>query len=164
MYTESTSRRHVLSVAAGIAIATGLAGCLDDDEDDDEPDDTDDVADDPVDMDAVDDHLADANGYEGDLQDHRGEDTIEITVGDPDGGSNYLFDPVAPEIDAGTTVEWTWIDDASHSVTHEADDREFDSDIQDDYEFEHTFEDPGTYLYICQPHQAQGHLGAVIVH
>lgn len=133
-----------------------LAGCLDDDEED-APDDEMDDADDNE----FEDHLEDANGYDGSTQDHTGEDELTIEVGDPEGGSDYRFDPVAPVIDTGTTVTWEWIDDDNHSVTHN--DGDFDSGIESDYEFEHTFDDEGTYLYHCQPHRAQGHLGAVIV-
>ena len=163
MNEAALSRRSILSLTATLGLACGIAGCLDDNDDDD-VEDTDDTADNVLDMDAIDDHLSDANGYEGELQDHQGEDTLEIDVGDPDGGSDYRFDPVAPEIDAGTTVEWVWIDDATHSVTHEADDPEFDSDAQSEYAFEHTFDEPGTYLYYCAPHRAQGHLGAIVVY
>ena len=162
MTNGSIRRRSVLHSGFASILLLSLAGCLD--SDDEETEEEDDTGDDPVDMDAIDDHLADANGYDGDLQDHRGEDTLAIDVGDPDGGNDYRFDPVAPEIDTGTTVEWTWVDDGTHSVSHEADDPAFDSDAQEDYEFEHTFDEAGTFLYYCGPHRAQGHLGAIVVH
>lgn len=152
----------ILSGAVGSGAV--LAGCLDDDEEvDDENDVGDDLDDeDPLDMDAIDGHLADANGWEGELQDHRGEDELGIEVGDPDQGPDYQFNPVCPEIDVGTQVTWEWVDDQDHSVTEE--DGAFDSGVEGDYTFEHTFEEPGTVLYYCQPHRAVGHLGALVVY
>lgn len=155
------SRRRLLGGLVFTSIGLSLAGCLDDDDVPDD-DDNDVPENDEVDMDAIEDHLADANGWEGELQDHTGEDDLTIEVGDPEGGSNYMFAPVAPEIDTGTAVTWEWIDDANHSVTDN--DGDFDSGIETDFTFEHTFEEPGTYLYHCQPHRAQGHLGAIVVY
>ena len=155
---RSIDRRTV--VVTGILFP--LAGCLNGGDDDDTDDTENGDGTDEPDMDAIDDHLADANGYEGDLQDHTGEDSLTINVGDPEGGSNYMYDPVAPEIDTGTEVTWEWVDDVAHSVTDEGE--SFDSDVQSDYTFEHTFEEAGTYLYYCQPHRAQGHLGAIVVY
>lgn len=148
----------MLTAVGGTAILATVAGCLDNDD----PDDADDVDDDPLDMDAIENHLADANGWEGELQDHRGEETVTIEVGDPDGGNNYMFDPIAPELDVGTELVWDWIDTSSHSVT--ALDQTFDSGVEADYTFEYTIEEEGTILYECQPHRAVGHLGALVVY
>lgn len=171
MSSEAThsSRRRVIWLIGATSIGTALAGCLDPDDEEEEDGEVDDGApedeapeDDEVDMEALEDHLEDANGWEGETQDHTGEEELTIEVGDPEGGSNYVYDPVAPEVDAGTEVTWEWVDDADHSVTDT--DGDFDSGVQSDATFEHTFEEAGTYLYLCQPHQAQGHLGAVVVH
>ena len=159
---DSMERRTFVLGSASIVLAGSIAGCLPNDDDvDDEPDDVDDEPDDVPDDNDIEEHMADANGYAG-IEDFTGETEITIEVGDPEGGSNYMFQPAAPEIDEGTTVTWEWIDDAAHSVTQTNGD-EFDSDIQSDYTFEHTFEESGTHLYICVPHEAIGHIGALVV-
>lgn len=140
-------RRKVLK-ASGVALTAAVAGCLGDDDDGngDVPD-------------AVADHLSDANNYDGTLTDLTGQDEVEVTVGP---GGDFSYDPAAILIDAGTTVNWTW-DSSGHSVTSVEGD-EFDSDIQNEgFEFSHTFDNPGNHLYVCEPHTAQGHLGAVVV-
>lgn len=136
-----------------LVVSGGLVGCIGDD---DEPDDNDDPEDE------LEAHLSDANDYDGTSEDLTGQEEVEVGVGDPEGGSNYKFDPPLFEIDEGTTVVWEWVDDVNHSVTH-TDGDDFDSGIETDHIFEHTFEEAGTYLYHCQPHRAQGHLGALVV-
>lgn len=155
------TRRNLL-VAGTAALTVTLAGCPDNDEPVEEPvDDDDDEPADDVPQEIAD-HMEEANGYDGTITDMTGEAEITIDVGDPEGGANYMFDPSLPRIDAGTTVVWEWIDDDAHSVTH-TDGDEFDSGIEADYTFEHTFEEPGNYLYHCEPHRALGHIGALIV-
>ena len=178
-------RRKFVLGSGAVVLAASIAGCLPNDDDDepaddvddepeddvddepeddvdDEPeDDVDDEPDDDVEDDELEEHMAEANGYDG-VEDYTGEEEITVEVGDPEGGTNYMFQPAAPEIDEGTTVVWEWIDDDSHSVTQTNGD-EFDSDIQADYTFEHTFDEAGTYLYVCVPHEAIGHIGAVVV-
>lgn len=158
---HSLSRRSTIGLIGAACLGVTLAGCLDDDDEEAPGDENGEPDNGEADMEAIEDHLADANGWEGELQDHTGEDDLLIEVGDPDGGNNYMYDPVAPEIDTGTTVTWEWVDDSNHSVTDN--DGSFDSGVETEYEFEHTFEEAGTYLYHCQPHRAQGHLGAIVV-
>lgn len=145
--TDIEANRRKVLLAGGAALTIGLAGCLGDD--DDNGDDDEEIT--------LEDHLEDANGYDG-FEDHTGEDEVTVIVTD---ANNNSFDPAAIEIDAGTTVVWEWEDDG-HSVTHV--DGDFDSDVQDTgYEFEHTFDDAGDYAYECIPHAGQGHLGGVRV-
>jgi halocyanin-like protein len=110
---------------------------------------------------AVEDHLSDANGYDGSVADMTGEDsvTVENGVGEPD----YAFEPAAIRVDAGTEVTWEWVDDVQHSVTHN--DETFNSEIQGgaDTTFSYTFEETGNHLYHCIPHRSLGQKGAVIV-
>ncbi|HJR92957.1 MAG TPA: plastocyanin/azurin family copper-binding protein [Acidimicrobiia bacterium] len=52
-------------------------------------------------------------------------------------------------IEAGTTVTWEWNDGSmEHNVVFE----EFESPLQAEGTFTHTFEEPGTFDYHCQPH------------
>ena len=150
--TDIKANRRKVLLAGGAALTVGLAGCLGDDDDDGNGNGN-------GNGDGLEDHLADANNYDGSFTDMTGEDEVTVTVTDANGNS---FDPAAIEIDAGTTVVWEWVDDG-HSVTHVGGD--FDSDIQNTgYEFEHTFDDAGDYAYECIPHATQGHLGGVRVH
>ena len=65
----------------------------------------------------------------------------------------FAFGPDGLEVDAGTTVTWTNEDDFAHTVT--ARDKSFDSkDIEKGGSFEHTFEKPGTYAYLCAIHNS----------
>ena len=63
---------------------------------------------------------------------------------------SYRFDPRTIEIDAGDTVTWTNDDNFTHTVQ---------VDGQEDHEVEPgesvgiTFDDPGTYDYVCTLHR-----------
>jgi len=113
----------------------------------------------------IDEHLSDTGNYDGTVVDFTGEDSVGVTNGNVEGVEQpFAFGPPAIEIDAGTTVRWTWSGSDSHSVTHDNGDA-FDSGIQsgDGTTFSHTFDESGVYLYICVPHQSLGQKGAVIV-
>ena len=70
--------------------------------------------------------------------------------------ANLAFDPPAITIPTGTTVAWTNDDAPPHTVT--STDGAFDSGILDPGgSFSFTFNEPGTFDYICQLHpQMQG--------
>lgn len=59
-----------------------------------------------------------------------------------------LFDPETVEVSTGDTVVWEWSGAEPHNVS--ADD--FESDIQSEGTFEHTFEEAGTHTYVCTVH------------
>lgn len=134
----------------------------DEEADDEETDEEADEETGDEDEETVEEHLAPAPNYGGTITDLTGRDSVRIEVGDPDGGTNYVFDPPAVEIDAGTTVIWEWIDGDPHSVTHTNGDA-FDSGTEAETEFEHDFGEAGTYLYHCFPHQDLGMVGAIVV-
>ncbi|MGN8217903.1 halocyanin domain-containing protein [Halococcus morrhuae DSM 1307] len=98
------------------------------------------------------------------IADHRGQSTVEITVGATGNGGNFAFGPAAVRIDAGATVVWQWNGEGgSHNVVAEA--GEFESEMQSDQgaTFEHAFDGSGVYRYYCAPHEAMGMKGAVVV-
>lgn len=74
----------------------------------------------------------------------------------------FGFDPMAVKISPGTDVVWKWLDFPGnhHSVTSYnggADDPEdhgqlFDEHGEGGYQFTHTFDEIGNYLYFCIPH------------
>jgi plastocyanin len=73
------------------------------------------------------------------------EQTILVEI------ENFIFDPDAITVPAGTTVIWTNLDSAPHTVTSTS--GIFDSGVMDQGEsFSYTFQDPGTYDYYCLIH------------
>ncbi len=78
----------------------------------------------------------------------------EVTIVD------FAFTPQELEVPAGTTVTWTNEDWAPHTVT--AEDGSFDScELVEGDTFEYTFDEPGTYSYLCSFHP--GMVGTVVV-
>jgi len=106
------------------------------------------------------DYLDGANGYDG-VQDMTGTEEPTVDVGSGDG---FGFGPAAIQVSTGTTVVWEWTGQGTpHNVVHE--DGDFESELisEEGATFEYTFEESGTYLYYCQPHQQMGMKGAVVV-
>jgi plastocyanin len=66
----------------------------------------------------------------------------EVAVRDND------FAPEAIEVPAGTTVTWRWEGDNRHNVVGDG----FESPVQAEGVFAHTFAAPGTYEYECTLH------------
>lgn len=80
-------------------------------------------------------------------------------------------------ISAGETVEWRNTSSVVHTATADPDlaadpanvelpegAEPFDSgEVEPGESWSYTFEQPGTYRYICQPHEDNGMLGTVIV-
>jgi halocyanin-like protein len=68
-------------------------------------------------------------------------------------------------VSTGTTVVWEWTGEGgAHNVV--AEDGTFDSGetvTEAGTTFEYTFEEAGTYTYVCTPHEAVGMKGAVYV-
>ena len=160
-------RRTVVRTIGGTALAVSLAGCAGDEEPDEEPaeEPEDEALEPPT---AVDDFLTDndATGYDGEMVDATGQDELTVEVG-ADGG--LAFAPVAVAIDAGTTVTFEWTGDGGGHNVVAAEDSDIDVDVEEEivddagHSAEHTFEEPGNYLYICEPHIAQGKVGAIVV-
>ena len=158
---DTLRRRSFLQATGAAAVAVTLAGCMgddngDDDEDDDNGDDDYDYLDDEPDygdwLDGVD--------YGGTV-DWTGEDQVEVAVGADDG---YRFEPPSIAISPGTEVVWEWTGmGGAHDVTEE--DEVFASDLVDEegHTFEHTFDDEGTYRYVCTPHDNMDMFGVVHV-
>ena len=167
------NRRTVVRTIGGTALAVGLAGCAGDEPTeeeapDEEPDDE--PADDTLEPpEAVDDFLTeyDANGYDGEMVDATGEDALDVEVGSGELGLG--FSPVAVAVDAGTTVTFEWTGEGGgHNIVAD-DDSDIDVDVEEEeiaeagHTVEYTFDEAGNYLYICEPHIAQGKVGAIVV-
>ena len=146
MATATPRRRGYLKYVGAISVVS-LAGCLGEDSSDDGAGGTDD----------------DESDGDSELEEH------EVIVG-PDG--DWVFDPEEITIDVGDTVVW-YFESPGHNVTShpDADDdcenpedaEPFTSYEGDNHmsvneegtEFEHTFDVPGEYVYVCTPHTPQ---------
>jgi plastocyanin len=74
-----------------------------------------------------------------------GGDAVAIT--------DFNYEPADLEVEAGTTVTFTNEDGFAHTVT--AKDKSFDSgNLDEGATFEHTFDEPGTYAYLCAIHNS----------
>lgn len=69
-------------------------------------------------------------------------ESVSVSVDD------NLFDPEQATVSAGDSVRWEWVGAAPHNVTGEG----FQSETQTEGEFEHTFDEAGTYEYVCTLH------------
>ena len=66
---------------------------------------------------------------------------------------DFVFQPADLEIEAGTTVTFTNKDEFAHTAT--ARDKSFDSgNLEQDAAFEHTFEEVGSFEYLCDIHNS----------
>ncbi len=94
------------------------------------------------------------DGDMGDMDHDMGGEEVEVAIQD------FAFgDPL--EIKVGTTVTWTNMDSAPHTVT-ESTDRIFQSEsLQSGDSFSFTFEDAGEFEYFCEFHPNM--VGTVIV-
>lgn len=172
---RSLSRRTVL---ASLAASSAVAGCVSsgspDAGDGSEP--TDAASSTPVtsstatetDTTDLDDWLADANGYDGDIPRTGIDGSVSVWVGERsgDGETYHAFDPPAIEVRPGTTVYWEW---TGHGGAHNvvAVDGPFKSGepvaANTGTIFGYTFDEVGTYRYVCENHRDDGMKGAVVV-
>ncbi|ELZ52536.1 MULTISPECIES: halocyanin domain-containing protein [Halorubrum] len=101
-----------------------------------------------------------ANNYEQTV-DATGQDEVTVDVGAGDG---LAFGPAAVAVSPGTTVVWEWTGQGGgHNVAAESGDFESETVQEEGHTFEYTFEEPGTYEYVCTPHSSVGMKGAVVV-
>ena len=69
-------------------------------------------------------------------------DDPTITVSDNEFGPDELV------VTAGTEVTWDWQGESEHDVVGP----DFESPLQASGTFTHTFEETGTYTFVCSPH------------
>lgn len=114
---------------------------------------------------AVDRWAVESSNFDGTVADETDADTATVTVGAEGNGGRFAFDPPVVKVSPGTTVEWEWTGEGgSHSVVFQ--DVDIDSgspEPSSGVNFEHTFEESGSYLYACAPHEALDMRGAVVV-
>lgn len=104
-------------------------------------------------------------------------ETNEVLAG-PNG--DFVFEPETIEISTGDTITWTF-ESTGHNVGAKPEDSDrvelpagaepFASyeenkvyqTVETGNTYEHTFETPGEYVYVCVPHVVSGMVGTVIV-
>jgi halocyanin-like protein len=113
----------------------------------------------------VSDYVSDSSNFDGTMVDLTDRDEVEVMVG-VKGNSGYrAFGPAAIQISTGTNVVWEWTGRGSaHNVQSEGS-GPLQSSLtsEDGFTYEYTFEESGTFLYVCLPHEMQGMKGAVVV-
>ena len=60
-----------------------------------------------------------------------------------------VFEPKSVEVGVGDTVTWRFEGQSAHNVTFEDDEA---SDLMKDGEFERTFDEAGSFKYVCTVH------------
>lgn len=108
-------------------------------------------------------------GQDGEATDMTGQDEVTIDTGA--GPQGFKFDPADVIIDAGTTVRWVWTGEGGQHNVVEADgedpldDPAFESELVGDegHEYSYTFEESGSFDYVCSVHINQGMIGNVQV-
>lgn len=146
--SETYSRRRVLGATAvastlpAISMSAGVAGAQ---------------------QDAYDGYLEDDENFDGQTRDGTGLDSVEVIVGAQGNDGPNAYDPSAVLVDPGTTVEWLWTGDGAHDVSHEEGEFQSDMTAEEDFTFEHTFEEEGVYKYFCTPHIGLGMKGVIVV-
>jgi halocyanin-like protein len=110
------------------------------------------------------DYVSGANGNPGEITDERGSSEVTVQVGSEDG---FAFTPTVLWVDPGTTVQFEWTGNGgAHNVVSNSGPADLDSGqtvAEAGVNFEHTFEQEGVNTYYCNPHQAAGMKGAVLV-
>ncbi|MCU4971867.1 halocyanin domain-containing protein [Halobacteria archaeon AArc-m2/3/4] len=167
MDPKNVRRRTVLELATVAGISGLLAGCLGDGGYDEEVYEGETLVDDEPEYDGF---LSDVD-YPGTV-DWTGENAggsesdedaaVTVLVGSGDNG--MYFGPAAIRIDRGTTVRWEWTGDGGpHDVVDTDGAFESGQTPREGHTFDHTFDETGTYTYICRPHETQGMKGVVDV-
>jgi len=183
---RSNSRRRLLSVTGSIGLATlaGCSGVLGGDPENDDADggtanESDGDADGNASDGGTDGDSADGDGNSPDDADDAADDETPpmpeavdwtdeergtISVG-PD--AEFVFEPDAVRVEPGTLVRWLWESDFHNVVPVDRPagaDWDGETDTYDEgHGYEFTFETPGTYEYVCEPHEGSGMRGYVVV-
>lgn len=66
--------------------------------------------------------------------------------------SSFTFSPNSITISAGTSVTWTNMDSASHTITSDSGSELASQTLSNGQSYSHTFNAPGTYTYHCSIH------------
>jgi halocyanin-like protein len=101
--------------------------------------------------------------YDG-VVDETGSDSVTVQVGSQANGGGFGYSPPAVRVDPGTEVVWEWTGDGGvHNVLAEGAD--WGSELVDEagHTYTRTFEEAQVVKYYCEPHEALGMKGVVVV-
>jgi len=110
--------------------------------------------------------VPEANGFDGQVADRRGQQEVSISVGSgPDG---HAFAPPVVVVDPGTIIRWEWVEDSgAHYVVSRvqvtADPENVPDLIEGPYSTSATVETPEMKRYACYDHHDKGMRSAVVV-
>jgi len=79
---------------------------------------------------------------------------VEADVGPPTDAPTIAvtdndFEPEEVVVEVGTEVTWEWDGESEHDVVGPG----FESELKTTGTFTHTFDEPGSYTFICTPHR-----------
>ncbi len=107
--------------------------------------------------------FSNVSNYDG-VVDETGQSEVTVRVGVEGNNGSNGFGPAAVRVDSGTTVVWEWTGKgSSHNVVAQNADWGSDYQNSEGATFEHTFSEPGTHRYVCEPHKTMGMKGVVVV-
>lgn len=89
-------------------------------------------------------------------QDDEGRYVIHLTAGSK-------FSPMEAKVPVGATVVWVHDGGAPHDVQGDGFTSGSPGGMREGDEFEHTFNEAGTYSYVCDIHQGSGMKGTLVV-
>ncbi|PSP93979.1 halocyanin domain-containing protein [Halobacteriales archaeon QS_4_62_28] len=189
--TDSLDRRTVLRSTGAVVTAGLLAGCGGDGGEDGSGDDdggggedggtTDTETDTPTETEMsteteggetagasqeVSEYLSETSNFDGSVSTMTDQDTVTVTVGAEANGGAFGFDPAAINVSTGTTVQFEWTGEGgNHNVVSDGDGPLDSGEAvgEEGVNYEYTFEEAGTYLYYCTPHETLGMKGAIVV-
>lgn len=160
------ARRLILKRIGPISVASALAGCSGNGTDGTDTSTTPAVTGTatPAEGPDLDAFLSDVSNYDG-VTDATGTENVTVAVGAEGNGAYFAFDPAAVRVDIGATVTWEWTGKGgSHNVSAVEGDH-FRSELasEEGHTFDWTAENPGQFLYVCEPHEGAGMKGAIVV-
>ncbi|MFC7132417.1 MULTISPECIES: halocyanin domain-containing protein [Salinibaculum] len=176
--SQRLSRRALLRTTGAVVLAGTVAGCSGGDSPSGDGGDQSTATDTPTNTPtatatetstesggtSIEEFLSNTGNFDG-IQDETGSSSVDVEVGTQGNVAYYAFSPAAIRIDQGTTVTWTWTGQGSQHNVVAVEGGDFESELKSEAgaTFEHTFEEPGTVLYVCVPHEGTGMKGAVVV-
>ncbi|MFB6156480.1 MAG: halocyanin domain-containing protein [Haloferacaceae archaeon] len=108
--------------------------------------------------------LSNVSNYDG-VVDRTGQSEVTITVGAKGNNGNFAFGPAAVRVDPGTTVVWEWNGKGGQHNVVAKEGADFESKLTGEagFTFSRTLDAEGVVKYYCQPHEALGMKGVVVV-
>ncbi len=107
-----------------------------------------------------------ASGDDGsvNLEHQPGGTAFAVSLQDPGGSGEYIFDSEDLTFSVGETVNFTLTSETEfHTFTIDDLSLDMSADVGETVEFSFTFDTPGTYALVCVPHEASGMVATINV-